>query len=131
MGICLCLNGESEKSQYLMIKGENKRFLPEFPGAPNSNKGMPRIPSKNLNNNLLDETGGKNTPAALMYYNEESLSANNSNSNKEEKKPPAFEHFNIKKVIGKGSYGRVLLVEKKDTGYNKKRAYSNILKNIK
>lgn len=119
MGACLCITGESEKSQYLLIKGEPKRFLPFFPGAQEEIPKVPRTVS-----NLFDESASKNTPATLMYYAEESPFSQNQNSNhshnscstKEEKKTPAFEQFNIKKVIGKGSYGRVLLVEKKDTG---------------
>ena len=108
MGSCLC-PGDSE-SQYLAIKAEKKRFLPKFEGEKLKIKEK-KSASKNFSNdNIFDETKNKNTPANLIYCEESPTLP------KGEKKTASFEHFNIKKIIGKGSYGRVLLVEKKDTG---------------
>lgn len=110
MGSCICPKGQNE-DEPLLIKEERKRYLPQFP---NNKMDSPLLSKSPLKNKALDNTldeKGKNTPASLLYLNEESpLIA------KEDKSPPCFEQFNIKKIIGKGAYGRVLLVEKKGTG---------------
>lgn len=115
MGVCVCLNTESEKSQYYLIKEEPKRFLPAFSIVPNEKKNQ-RSTSKNSNQNFYEEAGSKNTPATLVFNNEENPFSKNASHFEKEKNQPTFENFNIKKVIGKGSYGKVLLVEKKDSG---------------
>ena len=109
MGPCLCLEGKPEQSSYILIKSEHKRFLPNFESNPPSATTGKK--SKQMNDN--DIIKPKNIPAYLLFSDEESPMVP---TDKEKKKHPSFEHFNIIKMLGKGSYGRVFLVEKKDSG---------------
>lgn len=111
MGACLCPQNKSDDSYYL-VKEEKKRYLPAFPDEDAILTSPKNLSPKKKQNDLLIDEKKKETPASLLYVNE------NSPMLMEEKNhTPSFESFNIKKVIGKGSYGRVLLVEKKGTGF--------------
>lgn len=110
MGPCICIHGDNDSS-ILYFKNEKKKLLPSFPYDGDEYKL--KTPEKKSNVDTNEDTKGKITPASLLFYQEESPILPKKEDNI---RAPSFDQFHIRKVLGKGSFGKVLLVEQKFSG---------------
>ena len=114
------LKGQNKTINKIVIHNVNSLSISNFLG-----KHFNRMNAKNSDNSINNISNNQTTATysshsntlndfSFVGFNEDENCVENE-ENKHEKEKITLESFNIKGLIGKGSFGEVFLVEKKDT----------------